>query len=746
MTQVLTPDAAEVVDADPVVGGVVGQPWDRIDGPLKVAGKAPYAGDYPVPDLAHAVLVHATVARGRITSIDAAAAEMVPGVLAVITHENAPPMRLPKSRGVAAMDGGAEVNYLHTDEVHWNGQAVAMAVADTLAAAEEAASLVHVEYKPIVAAVDFIGEQSNAKPVGGVPIIMPSKQHKGDAEAELAAAPVSVDITVTTPPLNHNAMEPHCTIAAWDGDRLTVYESTQHIARMRHNLAKRFSVPAANVTVISPYVGGGFGGKVGVWAGTVLAPLAARFVDRPVRLALTREGVYRSVGGRPPTVQRVAIGAERDGTITAFVHTGVNATGALGGFPEAMTAATEHLYAAQSMLLEHSVLELDMIPNAALRAPGTAVGMAATEMAIDELASALGIDPIELRLRNEPVRTTITNKAIARHKLQEIYALGANEFGWQSRDPEPRSMRDGRWLVGIGVATASRDANVMTADVTVRFHADGTVLAKCGFQDSGMGTATAVAQVVADEMGVPFEAVEVRYGDSALPQAPASIGSMHTASVVNGVLAACAKLRRQLDKLTARSAAQGGDYAVVLQRTMTPYVEESVGDGRLAHLANTANGFRTFVRDMRRQSRSSSGAHFCEVRVDPDTGEVRLSRWLGVFDVGRPLNEKLLVSQLRGATVMGIGMGLTEETLVDPRTGRIMNPHFSDYHVPVHADIPHIDIRYLVDPDPTMPGGMYGIGELAVCGAAAAIANAVHHATGRRVRDLPITPDKVLGL
>ena len=745
MTQVLTPDIETIVDTGPAVGDAVGQPFDRIDGPLKVAGKAPFAGDYPVPDLAHGVLVHSTIPRGRITSIDTSAAEMVPGVLAVITHENAPPMKTPKSRGPMQGGFGAEINYLHTDEVYWNGQAIAIAVAETLAAAEEAASLVRVEYEQSAATVDFIGEQPNATPAKGVPIILPSSEHKGDAEAELAAAPVSIDITVTTPPYNHNAIEPHCTIAAWDGDRLTIYEATQAITRARTVLSKRFDMPADNITVIAPYVGGGFGGKAGVWAGTILAPLAARVVNRPVRLALTREGVFRSVGARPPTVQRVAIGAERDGTITALVHTGVNATSKLGGFPEGMVSGTEGLYSARAMSIARSVVELDMIPNAPFRAPGTAVGIAATEIAIDELASELGMDPIELRLHNTPKRTTIGNKEITQHKLREIYAQGAEEFGWSSRDPEPRSMRDGRWLVGIGVATAMRESNVTTADVTVRFRADGTVLARCGFQDSGMGTGTAVVQVLADEMRVPFDAVEVDYGDSTLPPAPGAFGSMHTASVVRGMLAACAKLRRKLDKMASGSDV-AGDYAAVLQRTNTPYVEATVGDGRLAHLANTAGGYRRFVGDMRKKSRTSAGAHFCEVRVDPDTGEVRLSRWLGVFDVGRPLNEKLMCSQLRGATVTGIGMGLAEETLVDPRTGRIMNPHLSDYHIPVHADIPHIDIRYLVDPDPSMPLGMYGIGEIAVAGAAPAIANAVYHATGRRIHDLPITPDKVLGL
>jgi xanthine dehydrogenase YagR molybdenum-binding subunit len=308
-------------------------------------------------------------------------------------------------------------------------------------------------------------------------------------------------------------------------------------------------------------------------------------------------------------------------------------------------------------------------------------------------------------------------------------------------------MRDGNWLVGMGVATSSRDANVVTADATVAFHADGSVVVRCGFQDSGMGTGTVVAQVVADEMGVPLGAVEVRYGDSSLPAAPGAFGSMHTSSVINGVMAACAKLRDRLDKLAARSGAKGEGYAAVLKQTDTPSVEASVGGDRtLPHLLHQAKGFRRFLGDMRALARGPLGAQFCEVRVHADTGEIRISRWVGAFDIGAPLNEKLMVSQLKGAIVMGIGMALTEEILVDPRTGRIMNPHLSDYHVPVHADIPKLDIHYIVDPDPTMPHGMYGLGELGVCGAAPAVSNAVYHATGHRVRDFPITPDKLLGL
>jgi xanthine dehydrogenase YagR molybdenum-binding subunit len=734
-------------EVEKTVGRAVGLPLDRMDGPGKVTGTVPYAADYNFPDLAYATLVHATITCGRIVSIDTAAAAAVPGVITVLTHENAPRMK-PLSGGGPMPGGfGADINYLNTDVVHWNGQAIAVVVAENLAAAEDAAERVRVEYEATDAVTDFVAEQPNAKPARGVPILMPSRQQKGDVWAALAAAPVSVDITVTTPPYQHNAIEPHATIAIWnDNDKLTVYDATQHISRAASNLSKRWGLPVENVTVIAPYVGGGFGGKAGVWASLVLAPVAARAVGRPVRLVLTREGVYRSVGGRPPCVQRIAIGADRDGTITALVHKGTNATSRLGGFPEGMTSPSDHLYAAPNMLLERTVVVLDTLPNAPMRAPGTGVGLAALEIAIDELAEKVGLDPIEFRLRNEAHHTAFGKKKISHRSLPEAYARGAAEFGWHLRNPEPRSMRDGHWLIGMGVATAARDANAMTADVTIRMNADGTVVVSCGFQDSGMGTGIAIAQVVADELSVPVAAVEVIYGASSLPTAPGAFGSMHTSSVVHGVLAACAKLRKKLDALAKRAGTTGESYPLALQRTMTPYVEVAHGAKKLEHRVNSVKALAGFIQDLRKLSRFSSGAHFVEVRVNEDTGEVRLSRWLGVFDVGAALNKKMVESQLRGAIVMGIGMALTEETLIDPRTGRTMNAHLSDYHVPVHADVPQIEIRCLDTPDPSMPLGMYGMGELGVNGSPAAILNAVYHATGRRIYDYPVTPDKVLGL
>ncbi|WP_246148172.1 xanthine dehydrogenase family protein molybdopterin-binding subunit [Nonomuraea turkmeniaca] len=723
-------------------GPVVGKPIDRVDGQAKTSGQARFAAEYPYPGLAYAALVHSTVARGRVTGFDVAEAAAVPGVLTILTHENAPSMK-PPPRATLTNGGmivtGTTVNYLNTDEVHWNGQPVAVVVAETLEAAREAAGLVRVAYRESQATVDFATEEEHAVPLKGNPL-QRGTARKGDAEAAFRVAPVSVDLRFTTPPLNHNAIEPHATTAVWDGDRLTVHEGTQGIAWLRAHLAARFGVPEASVRVISPFVGGAFGGKGPVWAGTLLTVLAARATGRPVRMMLTREGVYRTVGGRSPSIQRVALGAAADGRLTALIHTGVTGTGRVGGLPEAVTSPSGHLYAAPNILLRHSLVELDLLPNTFMRAPGEAPGTFALEAAMDELADKLGMDPITLRMRNEPETNPIDGKRFSHRLLREAYAYGAQRFGWADRTPEPGSMRDGRWLVGMGVATAHHGTMRFTANVTVRLSADGSVLVRCGLQEMGMGAATAQAQIAADALGVPFEAVRVEYGDSTLPTGPGAGASAQTVSVAASLLAACDKLRRKV-----RALGEGGSLAEILARAGRDHVEAAVGSQtRLGTLAGQAKFIAKFLRDHRRWVKAGCGAQFCEVRVDPDTGEIRVSRWLGVFDVGKVINAKTAASQLRGGIVMGIGMALSEETLVDPRTGRIMNPSLAEYHVPVHADIPPIDIHYLDEPDPTMPLGLLGLGEIGVTGVAAAIANAVHHATGKRVHDLPITLDKLL--
>ena len=738
----------------------VGQAVDRVDGTAKTSGQARFAAEFPYPDLAHAALVHATIARGRITAIDTAAARAVHGVVDVLTHENAPAMKpAPKMSmlNLGSIASSSSVNYLATDEVHWNGQPVAVVVAETVETARYAASLVAPTYQELPAAVDFATEKHNAVPEKKGNPLLEGGADKGDATAALAAAPVSVDLEFSTPQYNHNAIEPHATTAVWNGDQLTLHDSTQNIGWVRKHLAQRFGVPEKSIRILSPFVGGGFGGKGRAWPGTLLAVLAARATGRAVRLALTREGVYHTVGGRTPSTQRVALGADAQGRLTAIVHTSVSRIARVGGLPEQVTTATHHLYAAPNIHLSHEVVELDLLTNTFMRAPGEAIGTFALESAIDELAWELGMDPIELRLRNEPERDPVSGKSFTQRMLREAYARGAERFGWRDRDPRPGVMRDGRWLVGMGVATAFRGSIHMPVHVTVRLGADGKLVVRCALHEIGMGTATAQAQIAADEMGVPLESVRVEYGDSDLPRGVGAIGSAQTASAAASVLAACAKLRkavlalappgsplrgRRIEELEARDGGlhhrDGGQtYTEILTAAGRDHLEVEHKPTMLGFLART-------VRDSRRWVKATTGAQFCEVRVDPDTGEVRVSRWLGVFDIGTVINARTAASQLRGGIVMGIGMALSEQTLIDHRTGRIMNPSLAEYHVPVHADIPHIDIDYLNEPDPTMPLGLHGIGEVSITGAAAAVANAVRHATGKRVRDLPITLDKLL--
>ncbi|MFC4858628.1 xanthine dehydrogenase family protein molybdopterin-binding subunit [Actinophytocola glycyrrhizae] len=727
---------------------ILGEPLDRVDGHVKTTGAAQFSGEYPYPHLAHAVLVHATVARARIVRIDTAGASALPGVLAVVTHHNAPRMRPPPKPtplNLPTLAAGTSVNYLNTDEVHWNGQPVAVVVAETLDAAREAARLVDVSYEELPSVVDFGQEVPNAVPQK-TDLLSEGGGKKGDAVAALAAADVAVDLRFSTPMHHHNALEPHTTTASWDGDTLTVHDGTQNIDWTRRHLAQRFTLPLDNVRVVAAFVGGAFGGKANVWAGTVIAVVAAKATGRPVRLALSREAVYRTVGGRTPSTQRVALGADLDGQLTALIHTSVTQTGRVGGLPEQVVSQSRHLYDAANIFVQQHQLTLDSVSNAVMRAPGESIGSFALEAAMDELACRLGLDPVELRMRNEPDRDPLGGRLFGRRGLREAYARGAERFRWADRSPEPRSMRDGRWLVGMGVASAYHPAWELPASVTMRVSADGDVLVRCGFHEMGMGSATAFAQVTAHALRVPVDSVRIEYGDSALPAGPGAGGSAQTASVSRAILDAVARLRKDLASLARRNDMSPGESpAAILGRAGRAHLQVAVGADRgIGRLAGQVRFMTRFVRERRKYMKAACGAQFCEVRVDGDTGEVRVTRWLGVFDIGTVVNAKTAASQLRGGIVMGIGAALGEETLVDRDTGRIVNANLAEYHVPVHADVPRIDIECLGDPDPTMPLGVLGAGEVGIVGVAGAITNAVHHATGRRVRELPITLDKLL--
>ncbi len=735
---------------------LIGQPFDRLDGAAKVTGAATFSADYRIEGLVHAVLVHSSIAKGRMVRIDSAEALACSGVIEVITHLNAPKMKDPPlTDGAGGADNaGSSAPVLNTDRIYWNGQPVALVIADTLERAEHAASRVRVEYAREAASVSFDTAKRGAERPKQVMGDDTDVIH-GDAEAALAAATYQVDQRFQTPRYNHNAIEAHATIAAWDGGRLTVYEPSQYVQGVAESLAKMFSLDKDAVRVLAPYVGGGFGGKGSMWSHVQLCVLAAKVVGRPVKLALTREGVFRLVGGRTPSDQRVALAADASGKLTALIHTGVTATSSTNDYPEQFSFPARHLYAAENLLINQRVVRLDTTPNTYMRAPGESIGTFALESAMDELSYALGIDPVELRVRNEPSRDPAKGTPFSSRHLPEALRLGAEKFGWSRRLREVGAMGDSDWAIGQGVATAFYPVYRLPAAARVTLRHDGTALVQTSAQEMGMGTATAQAQHAAERLGLPMNKVYFEYGDSGLPRSNQAGGSSQTISVALAVQLACEKLHKKLLVLAKKSsdsplANSSTDAFVARDEGLFMKQPGGAGERYQKILERAEKGFITTeaktgpAMELLKYSMGSYGAQFCEVRVNRVSGEVRVTRWVGAFDTGRIINPKLAHSQFAGGIVMGIGMALTEETFFDERSGRIVNPSLADYHVPVHADVPNIETCYLDIPDPHTPMGAHGIGEIGITGVAAAIANAVYHATGRRIRELPITLDKLL--
>jgi xanthine dehydrogenase YagR molybdenum-binding subunit len=743
--------------------GAIGQPFSRVDGRLKVTGQATFAAEYKVENLAHAALVFSAIARGKIKSIATGVAEKAPGVISVLTHENAPEMKQTSVFGNSEEMGAvaSSILFLNTDEIWFDGQPVAVVVAETHEQAEDAATLVVVEYEEAEARLSIPAERSKAILPETI-LGQPGEVKQGNAEKALAEAAHKVDHAYTTPSHNHNAIELHATIAHWSDDQesLIVYDATQYVIGIQEMLAKKFSLEKENVRVIGSFVGGGFGGKGNAWPHVSLAVAAAKVTRRPVKLSLSRKGVHLSVGGRTPTEQRVALGADTEGTFTALIQTGYTQTTQHNDFAEQFTFPARHLYKAENIWVRQEVVHLDIVPNTFMRAPGETPGTFALESAIDELAHEMGLDPIDLRALNEPETNPVKKKdsekeiRFSMRNLKEAYRVGAKMFGWSQRNREPRSTRDGRHLIGEGVATAFYPAYQFPAAARVEIHADGTALAQSAMHEMGMGSATAQAQNLADELGLPFDKVSFQYGDSLFPEAPVAGGSNSTISVGAAVKAACDDAKKKIHGLVGeddasplkgtrfdevefhdggiyrQSDASGETFAAILQRWEMDKIE---ADGKAAPGDDAEN-----------YSMGSYGAQFCEVRVDEDTGEIRVSRFLGVFDCGRIINPKTASSQWRGGIIMGIGMALTEEALFDVRRGHIVNPSLAEYHLPVNLDVPDIKIHFLNIPDPHTPMGAHGVGEIGITGVAAAIANAVFNATGKRIRDLPITLDKLL--
>ncbi len=738
---------------------IIGQPIDRRDGRLKVTGGARYAAEFAPRGLVHAVLVQSTIAAGSVTGFDLQAAQGMPGVLAIITAGDAPklPGAAPGPKGQTQTSSHViTAPLLQNVDVLYNGQHVGLVVADTLDRAMAAAEAVVPRYQQSEATTDMAAALGQAYPPKQFRDGARSPDSsRGDPASAYTAAPIKLDATYTTPIEHHNPMEPHATVAMWDGDRLAVWTSTQGVDGAQQSLAKLFGLPPENVTVLSPYLGGGFGCKGNTWPPATLAAMAARAVGRPVKLVLTRRQMYTSNGYRPRTIQRLQLAANPDGTLVSMRHDGISQTSpeVLGEFTEPVALATEMLYACPNVAVTHRLVAINASLPTYMRAPGEASGDFALESAMDELAVALNMDPVALRLRNYAERDEHEKKPFASKLLRACYAQGADAFDWSRRTPQPRSMRDGRFLVGMGMATATYPTNRQAASARVRLMADGTAVAFSGTQDIGTGTYTVMAQVAAEELGLPVGRVRFELGDSRFPKAPASGGSQTVASVAPAVQAAARAVR---DKVITLAIAEPRGRFRGVDPSMLTFARGVVsGPGARLHVAELmAQQNMPWLEaevqtkpgpEKQQYSMHAFGAQFAEIRIDEGTGEMRLSRLVGAFDTGRILNAKTARSQLLGGMVYGIGMAMLEETLVDKETGRVANSNIAEYLVPVNADVPQIDVITVEGDDGiSNPLGAKGIGELPMVGVAAAIANAVWHATGVRVRDLPIRIEDIL--
>jgi xanthine dehydrogenase YagR molybdenum-binding subunit len=708
------------------VSATVGRPLPRVDGRAKVTGAARYAAEFAPAGLVHATLVKATIGRGRVTAIDAGAALAAPGVLAVLTHENVSGLKTHPDTGAFP---GEERIPLCDDRVHYAGQDVAVVVAEGFEQARHAASLVRVAYAE---EEPRLPDLENIEALHPEPGRDTAQHHRGDVDAALAdPGVVRMDATYLIPEETHNPMEPSATVAEWHDGKLTVHDATQWVKGTMRSLAEVFGLGEGDVRVICPYVGGGFGCKGAEWPHTTLAAVAARAVGRPVKLVLTRPQMFDSTGHRPPLVQDVTLGARPDGALTAIRHRTICVSAETTDFLEQCGRSTSRvMYASPNADVTHEIARANVPPGTFMRGPGETPGTFAVESAMDELALAVGLDPLELRRINHTDTDPSTGRPWSSKHLLACYERGADRFGWAGRPLEAGQLRDGDDLVGWGMATAVFPALRNAASARVTVGPDGRARVRTASHDLGTGAYTVFTQVAADALGLPADRVDVEIGDSALPNAPVAGGSGSSASVGEAVAGAGVRARAEvLHRLRVTGDAP-------LSHVDLADLDEPVGvelDSAPDPEVRNAYGFLSF------------GAHFVEVRIDPALPRVRVTRTVSVMDVGRVLNPRTATSQIRGSVVMGIGMALMEHTIPDPRTGRAVNDNLADYAVPVNPDTPAMAVEFIDEPDPQMgPLGVRGVGEIGITGLAAAVANAVWHATGRRVRELPITPEKLL--
>jgi xanthine dehydrogenase YagR molybdenum-binding subunit len=758
-------------------GGFVGQPLVRVEGREKVTGKAKYAAEFVLPGLTYGVLTTSPIAKGKITSIDTSAAAREPGVIAVLTHQNLPKLAKTPNDAQGKKDIGAPMGFLPMtgDEIFYAAQPVALVVADTIEHATHAATLVKVTYQKGDPIANF--KQPKAE-LFDPQKVQDGKQDghtkRGDAKAAFASAPIQLTATYNHPVYNHNPMEPGSTTAHWEApDRLTIYESTQGVTRTQSAVAAMTGMPREQIRVITKYLGGGFGCKGATWPHTILTVQAAKAVGRPVKLMLTREQMFTSMGHREDQEQIMQLGATADGKLTSLVHTKKSTTSPWDNYAEPNSKIVDLLYASPAFESSYELARANVMTSTFMRAPGEAPGSFAIECSMDDLAYRVGVDPIEIRLRNYADHDYGTGQQWSSKSLKQCYARGAELFGWSKRNPKPGATRDGRYLVGMGMASASYPVHNSSGTARARLYADGHAVVQAGATDLGTGTYTVMTQVAADSLGLPLEKVRFELGDTQLPTAPNSGGSVAAGTVSSSVFLACQDVWQKLtkaaviDKKSPLYRAKPEDVAVEKGRLFLkkdPKKGEMFGElmkrGEITDIEGMAQGkYGSGYEDAAaaknadptkkdqagQHSMHSFGAHFCEVRVDMDLGTIRVSKWVSVIGAGRILNAQTARSQIIGGAIFGIGSALMEETVRDQNFSRYTNADLAGYHVPVNADIPNMTVEFVEEHDPYINAmGVKGIGEIAMVGVAAAVANAVYHATGKRLRDLPLTPDKVL--
>ena len=721
--------------------GLMGKPVDRVEGRLKVMGKAPYAHEIMEGGTAaaHGYIVQATISKGSISAMNTSAAERAPGVLLVMTHLNAPkqapwgPIELPDRYA-------RSIPQLSSNKVQYYGQPVAYVVANTFEQARSASKLISIAYAQVAGEHDMQNPKLQAElqtTFFGEPLVNGSKT---DFEKAFAASSVTIDGNYTTPAHAAAPMEPPATLAYWEGSKLIVHCSAQLINSAQQGVASTLQVPLGNVRLVSRYIGGGFGSKLPIYGDVILTALAARELRRPVKTAMTRQQMFHVTSHRSNTVQRLRLGASSDGKLAAVGHEAWSNGASYDNFFEPSALQTRLLYAAPERYTPHYLTKLDLPVSDSTRAPGEAVGMIAIEVAMDELAEKLKLDPIELRLRNEPAKDVDKNVPFSSRNLVACMKDGAARFGWSQRSAIPAQKREGRWLIGMGMAAGIRSNVMMPSKCDVALNRDGILIVKMAMTDIGTGSYTVLTQIAAEMMGLPIERVRMELGDSDFPATPGSGGSWGAASSGSGLFDACTNLRAKLAEKMGINVAD----ATFANGSLSGAGKTETLGALAGTLGMQASGEIKPGAMAKQFSQQGYGAHFAEAAVNIDTGEIRVRRLLGVFAAGRILNEKTAKSQISGAMIWGVGSALHEDAVIDKRDGHFVNHDLAEYHMPSHADIPKIDVFFLNEiDDKTNPLKIKGVGELGICGSGAAVANAVYNATGVRVRDFPITLDKV---